>query len=70
MSPKTLSEENQVVKAAIDREKNVCLDKRGKKRKYNSSFTSEDRAVIGRYAAEHGNAATVRKFKIAHDVGE
>ena len=44
--------------------------KKGKKRKYNASFTSEDCAAIGRYAAENRNAAAVKKFKTSHDVGE
>lgn len=40
------------------------------KRKYNASFTPEDRAAIGRCTAENGNAAAVKKFKTTHGVGE
>ena len=31
--------------------------------KYTTSFTPEDRAHIGKYASENGNAAAVKKFK-------
>ena len=34
------------------------------------TFTPEDRAMIGRYAAENGNAVAVKKFKVTHSVGE
>ena len=33
-----------------------------KKRKKYTTFTAEDRAAIGRYAAENGNASAVKKF--------
>ena len=56
MPPTILHEVNEAVTAALDEEK------RGKKRKYNTSYTPEDRADIGRYAAENGNAAAVKKF--------
>ena len=41
------------------------------KRKY-TSFSAEQKASIGRYAAEHSNAATVQKFKsnFEQDVGK
>ena len=39
------------------------------KRKY-TSFSAEQRASIGPYAAEHSNAATVKKFKSNLDLGE
>ena len=42
----------------------------GRKRKYTTTFTPEDRAAIGRYATENGNAATVKKFKASHSIGE
>ena len=64
MPPTILHEVNEAVTAALDEEK------RGKKRKYNTSYTPEDRADIGRYAAENGNAAAVKKFKDTHDIGE
>ena len=38
------------------------------KRKY-TSFSAEQRASIGRYAAEHSNAATVKKFKSNFEQG-
>ena len=58
---------NQAVTAVLEREK---PGKRGKKRKYNASFTPEDRAAIGCYAAKNGNAAAVKKFKTTNDSGE
>ena len=42
----------------------------GKKRKYTTTFTPEDRAAIARYAAQNGNSAAVKKFKASHNVGE
>ena len=57
---------NQAVTAALEREEAGNQAKRGKKRKYNA-FTPEDRAAIGRYTAENGNAAAVKKF---NGVGE
>ena len=38
------------------------------KRKY-TSFSAEQRVSIGRYAAEHSNAATVKKFKSNFEQG-
>ena len=38
------------------------------KQKY-TSFSAEQRASIGRYAAEHSNAATVKKFKSNFEQG-
>ena len=67
LSPNVLREVNQAVIAALEREKVGNQAKRGKKRKYNASFTPEDRAATGRYAAENGNAAAVKKF---NSVGE
>ena len=54
--------------AALQREE-AGRSPRGTKRKY-TTFTPEDRAAIGRYAAENGNAAAVKKFKATHSVGE
>lgn len=44
----------------------------GRKRKIYTSFSDEQRAAIGRYAAEHSNAAAVKKFKgdFEHGLGE
>ena len=36
----------------------------------NASFSAKQRASIGRYAAEHSNAANVKKFKSNLDLGE
>ncbi len=44
--------------------------RRVKKRKYTTTFTPEDRAVIGKYASLNGNAAAVKKFKATHEIGE
>ena len=54
---------NQAVTAALEREEPRSQAKQGTKRMYNATFTPEDRAAIGRYAAENGNAAAVKKFK-------
>uniref|UniRef100_A0A1X7VTK9 Uncharacterized protein n=1 Tax=Amphimedon queenslandica TaxID=400682 RepID=A0A1X7VTK9_AMPQE len=64
MLPTILKEVNEAVTAALDKEKE------GKKRKYNTSYTPEERANIGRYAAKNGNAAAVKKFNDSHDIGE
>ena len=44
LSPNVLREVNQAVTAALEREEAGNQAKRGKKRKYNASFTPEDRA--------------------------
>ena len=36
-----------------------------RKRKAHSTFSDEDRAVIGKYAAENGNASALKKFKVS-----
>ena len=40
------------------------------KRKYTTTFTAEDRAKIGRYAAENGYLAAQKRFKSDYDIGE
>lgn len=35
-----------------------------KKMKYTTTFSPDDRAEIGKYAAENGNAAAVRKYGV------
>ena len=35
---------------------------RGKRRRYTTNYTDEDRAAIAKYAYEHGNAAAIKKF--------
>ena len=41
-----------------------------RKRKPYTSFTAEQRATIGKYASEHGNAAAVKKFKANIEGGQ
>ena len=62
-------EVNQAVATTLERDE-ASPGKGSKKRKYTTTFTPEDHAAIGRYAAENGNAAAVRKFKATHSVGE
>ena len=69
LAPNVLREVNQVVTEALQREEEGSK-KTGTKRKYTKSFMPEDRATIGKYAVENGNAATVKKFKATHDIGE
>ena len=57
---------NQVVTRTLERTEASA----GKKRKYTTTFTPEDRAAIARYAAQNGNSAAVKKFKASHNVGE
>ena len=59
-----LREANEAVKEALN-DTNVP-----KKKKYMTAFTAEDRASIGHYASENGNAAAVKKFRATHNVGE
>ena len=40
------------------------------KRKYTTTFTPENRAAIGKYAAQNGNDAAVRKYNVTHSIGE
>ena len=42
---------------------------RQKVKRENTSFSAEQRASIGRYAAEHGNSAAVKKFKSDFEQG-
>ena len=35
---------------------------RGKRRRYTTNYTDEDRAAIAKYAYEHGNAAAIKQF--------
>ena len=58
MSPEILKKVNQAMKAALESaEETGNQDKKGKKQQY-TSFTPEDRAIIGQYAIEQGNAET------------
>ena len=60
---------NQAVTAALGCEEENS-QRAGTKRKYTKLFTPEDRAKIGRYTAENGNPAAVKKFKVTHSIGE
>ena len=57
----------QSANAAIIREVQA---KRPRKRKAYTAFTAEQRATIGKYASEHGNAAAVKKFKADFEGGQ
>ena len=70
LSPAVLREVNQAVTTALQREEARSPSQGARKRKYDTSFTPEDRAAIGKYAAENGNAAAVKKFKTVHSIGE
>ena len=61
---RVLREVNEAVKEALNAT-NVP-----KKRMYMPAFTAEDRAAIGCYVSENGNAAAVKKFRATHNVGE
>ena len=37
-----------------------------RKRRYTTTFNGEDQAMIGKYAAENGNASAVKHFKHTH----
>ena len=67
LSPAVTREVNKTVEKALMQP--AERGSSGKKRKY-TTFTAEDRAAVGRYAAEHGNAAAVKKFKATLDIGE
>ncbi len=69
LPPNVAQQVNQAVEKAIDRAPNAA-EGRAKKRNYTTVFMPEDRAVIGRYAAENSNAAAVKKFRASHSVGE
>ena len=57
-------EANKSVSGALKKESAA------EKKKYLTTFTAEDRAQIGKYAAENGNNAAVKKFHETHRVGE
>ena len=58
----TTKEANAAVERVLQ-EQSQPTGGRTRKRKVYTSFSDEQRAVIGRYAAEHSNAAAVKKFK-------
>ena len=65
LPPSVLKDVNHAVQKALN-----PAPQSGKKRKYTTNFMPADRAAIGRYAAENGNSAAVKKFKDTHGVGE
>ena len=66
LSANTTQAVNQAVEKAVSVNLRADAEAKTKKRKYTVSFTPEDRAMIGKYAAESGNAAAVMKFKASH----
>ena len=60
------AEANKAVERALESGKESTGTKAaGMKRKYTSTFTPEDRAKIGKYAAENGNTRASKKFCVA-----
>ena len=55
-------EANKAVESALQKESEAPPER--KKRKYTTTFSPEDRAEIGKYASECGNAAAVRKYNV------
>ena len=71
LSPSITKEVNQLVERATAGNRRVPDDgTKMKKRKYTVSFMPEDRATIGKYAAENSNGAAIKRFKASHDIGE
>ena len=64
-----MREANESVKRTLEKQ---ASEQKAKKRKHQHTHFSEvDRAEIGRYAAENGNAAAQRRFKAKFpDLGE
>ena len=69
LPPNVLKEVNQTVARVLQHEESRS-SKTSTKRKYTTALTPENRAVIGRYAAENGNATAVKKFTAKLSVGE
>lgn len=74
LSSKMTAAANKAVQEVLEKQDVTATDSKDKdkkKRVYNTTFTDEDRAAIGKHAAEHGNAAAVRQFKWKYsDLGE
>ena len=62
----TISEANKRVNGILTKDQPTNEAGTLKKRRYSTTFTGEDRAKIGKYAAENGNASAVKHFKQAH----
>ena len=58
-----------VTKKAVSRVLTLTEQSTSRKRKVYSVFSDEQRATIGQYAADDGNAAAVKKFKGGFDNG-
>ena len=69
LSPNVLREVNEAVIAALEHEEAGNQAKQGKSKKYDVSFTPENRTATGQYAAKNGNATVVKKFKTTHGIG-
>ena len=63
----TVASANEAVQKAIvqNASEQPCASK---KRKYTTTFAEEERAKIGKFAAEHGNARAVNHFKGKFDL--
>ena len=55
-----VSSANSAVKRALD---GVYTDRARRKRKYTTTFTPEDRAKVGKYAAQNGVAKAQKNFR-------
>ena len=67
IGPVATHEANRSVKRALEKQQRS----EPKKRKVYSNFSEQDRAVIGKYAAENGGAAAQRHFRSKFpDLGE
>ena len=64
-----VGEANKAVKEVLTVQNSASQSSKGKKRKY-TGFTPEIRAKTGRFAAENGYEAAVKKFKAEHNIGE
>ena len=62
LSMHATTEVNKAVERALQRETEAKST--GRKRKCTSTFTPKERAAIGKYAAENGNAKTSRKYGV------
>ena len=62
LSEHLTQEANKAVESAMQKENEAPPPK--KKRKYTTTFSPKDRAVIGKHAAECGNAAATRKYSV------
>ena len=64
LTPLATAEANKVVEKVINSE---AAHGSTRKRRYITTYTGEDRAKIGRYAAENGNTMAVKHFKASYE---